>query len=45
VTLVGVPNDKVRDAVKETLAGLGSAAPRVAVYPPWFRPAPVVDAV
>ena len=44
-TLVGVPNDKVRDAVKETLADLGDAAPRVAVYPPWFRPAPVVDAL
>jgi len=45
VTLVGVPNDKVRDAVKETLAELGAEAPRVAVYPPWFRPAPVVEAV
>lgn len=41
VTLVGVPNDKVRDAVKQTLSVLGDAAPRVAVYPPWFRPAEV----
>ena len=45
VTLVGVPNDRVRDAVKQTLADLGEAAPRVSVYPPWFRPAPVVEQV
>ena len=44
VTLVGVPNDKVRDAVKTLIADAGGHAPRVAVYPPWFRPSPVEQA-
>ncbi|GAA0963528.1 DarT ssDNA thymidine ADP-ribosyltransferase family protein [Frigoribacterium faeni] len=44
VTLVGVPNDKVRDAVKSLIADAGGHAPRVAVYPPWFRPSPVEQA-
>ncbi|MGO4690761.1 DarT ssDNA thymidine ADP-ribosyltransferase family protein [Glaciibacter sp. 2TAF33] len=37
VTLIGVANDKVRDAVKEILSASGFR-PKVAVYPPWFRP-------
>jgi hypothetical protein len=44
VTLVGVPNDKVRDSVKALVADAGGHAPRVAVYPPWFRPSPVEQA-
>ncbi|NIJ05284.1 DarT ssDNA thymidine ADP-ribosyltransferase family protein [Frigoribacterium faeni] len=39
VTLIGVPHDKMRDRVKQLLVEFGGAAPRVAVYPPWFRPA------
>lgn len=38
VTLVGVGNDTVRDQVKRAFAEAGGARPRVAVYPPWFRP-------
>jgi hypothetical protein len=37
ITLVGVANDRVRDAVKPILATL-SHKPKVAVYPPWFHP-------
>ena len=35
VTLVGVTNDKVRDAVKSLFAG-SAFRPKVVVYPPWF---------
>ena len=35
VTLIGVPHDRARDAVKLALAG-STHAPRVAVHPPWF---------
>jgi hypothetical protein len=38
VMLIGVPHDKMRDRVKQLLVEAGGAAPRVAVYPPWFRP-------
>ncbi|PRY70588.1 uncharacterized protein DUF4433 [Glaciihabitans tibetensis] len=38
ITLVGVANDRARDAVKAILQE-GSHRPKVAVYPPWFRPA------
>ena len=38
VTLIGVANDRVRDAVKPILAA-SSHRPKVAVYPPWFQPA------
>ncbi len=38
ITLVGVPNEPVRDQVKQLLADVGGAAPKVAVYPPWFQP-------
>lgn len=38
VTLIGVANDKVREAVKPILAA-SSHRPKVAVYPPWFQPA------
>lgn len=38
VTLIGVANDKVREAVKPILAA-SSHKPKVAVYPPWFQPA------
>ena len=36
VTLVGVANDKVRDAVRAILA-TGAHKPKVVVYPPWFH--------
>lgn len=35
VTLIGVPHDRARDAVKLALAG-STHVPRVAVHPPWF---------
>ena len=38
VTLVGVANDSVRDQIKQALVDAGGPRPRVAVYPPWFRP-------
>jgi hypothetical protein len=38
VALVGVPNDRVRQQVKEVFAALDGPAPRVAVFPPWFVP-------
>lgn len=38
VTLIGVANDKVREAVKPILAA-SAYRPKVAVYPPWFQPA------
>jgi hypothetical protein len=38
ITLVGVPNEPVRDLVRQLLADVGGAAPKVAVYPPWFQP-------
>jgi hypothetical protein len=38
ITLVGVANDRARDVVKAILQE-GSHRPKVAVYPPWFRPA------
>lgn len=38
ITLIGVPNEPVRDQVKQLLADVGGAAPKVAVYPPWFQP-------
>jgi hypothetical protein len=47
ITLVGVANEPVRDQVRELLADAGvghdsngrsgGAAPKVAVYPPWFQ--------
>ncbi|ROQ37399.1 uncharacterized protein DUF4433 [Frondihabitans sp. PhB188] len=38
VTLIGVPNDRARDEVKALLREYSGKAPRVAVYPPWFKP-------
>jgi hypothetical protein len=38
VTLIGVANDRARDEVK-TILQESSYRPKVAVYPPWFRPA------
>jgi hypothetical protein len=37
ITLVGVPNEPVRDLVKQLLADVGGSSPKVAVYPPWFQ--------
>lgn len=37
ITLVGVANEPVRDQVRQLLADVGGAAPKVAVYPPWFQ--------
>lgn len=39
VTLIGVPNDRMRDRVRELLGQVHGRAPRVAIYPPWFRAA------
>ncbi|WP_052542093.1 DarT ssDNA thymidine ADP-ribosyltransferase family protein, partial [Cryobacterium roopkundense] len=36
VTLLGVANDRVRDAVREILKA-STYRPKVAVYPPWFQ--------
>ena len=44
VTLIGVANDRARDAVKAILQPL-SVRTKVAVYPPWFRPAEEVATV
>jgi hypothetical protein len=38
VTLIGVANDNVRNAVKQIL-GRAAYKPKVSVYPPWFQPA------
>jgi hypothetical protein len=38
ITLIGVPNDRVRDRVKRLLADSGGHAPKVSVFPPWFQP-------
>ncbi|BDZ49076.1 hypothetical protein GCM10025867_13170 [Frondihabitans sucicola] len=38
LTLIGVPNDKVRDHVKALVKEAGGVVPRVAIYPPWFKP-------
>ncbi len=38
VTLIGVANDRVREAVRKILAS-ADFRPKVAVYPPWFQPA------
>ncbi|HWH27096.1 MAG TPA: DarT ssDNA thymidine ADP-ribosyltransferase family protein [Pseudolysinimonas sp.] len=38
ISLIGVANDRVRDQVKALLRPRGDAAPKVAVYPPWFQP-------
>lgn len=38
VSLIGVANDKVREAVRTILAS-SDFRPKVAVYPPWFQPA------
>lgn len=39
LTLIGVPNDKMRDQVKALVKEAGGVVPRVAVYPPWFKAA------
>jgi hypothetical protein len=36
ITLIGVANDKVRAAVRETVAG-HEYTPKISVYPPWFQ--------
>jgi hypothetical protein len=38
ITLIGVPNEPVRDRVKRALASAGGHAPKVSVFPPWFQP-------
>lgn len=38
LTLIGVPNDRVRDQVKALVKEAGGVVPRVAIYPPWFKP-------
>lgn len=37
VTLIGVANDRVRQSVRELLAG-SDFTPKISVYPPWFQP-------
>ena len=41
VLLIAVGNDRVRDRVRAALDAVGLRT-RVAVYPPWFQPTPVV---
>ena len=36
VTLIGVANDKVRQSVRDLLAG-SAFTPKISVYPPWFQ--------
>jgi hypothetical protein len=36
VTLIGVANDRVRERVRELLAG-SDFTPKISVYPPWFQ--------
>ena len=36
VTLLGVANDKVRQSVRDILAG-SAFTPKISVYPPWFQ--------
>lgn len=38
ITLIGVPNEPVRDRVKRLLKDSGGHAPKVSVFPPWFQP-------
>jgi len=38
VTLIGVPHDRARGEVRALLRDYAGKAPRVAVYPPWFKP-------
>ena len=38
ITLIGVPNDRVRDRVKRLIADAGHVT-KVSVFPPWFQPA------
>jgi len=38
VTLIGVANDRVRQTVRDLLAG-SDFTPKISVYPPWFQPA------
>ncbi len=38
ITLIGVPNDPVRDRVRRLLKDAGGHAPKVSVFPPWFQP-------
>jgi hypothetical protein len=40
VAVIGVPNDRMRDDVRALLDDAGGHTPRVAIFPPWFRPAP-----
>lgn len=40
LALIAVANDKVRDRVRTALSAVG-ARTRVAVYPPWYRPADI----
>jgi hypothetical protein len=37
VTLIGVANDRVRQTVRDLLAG-SDFTPKISVYPPWFQP-------
>lgn len=37
IALIGVPHEPMRDRVRAILRDAGGHAPKVAVYPPWFR--------
>jgi len=39
VAVVGVPNDRTRDAVRDILSDAGEKSTRVAIFPPWFHAA------
>jgi hypothetical protein len=36
VSLIGVANDKVRQSVRDVMAG-SDFTPKISVYPPWFQ--------
>jgi hypothetical protein len=39
VTLIGVPNEPMRNRVRRMYDAVEGAAPRIVVHPPWFTPA------
>lgn len=39
IVLLGLPNEPVRERVKQLIRESGETAPKLAVYPPWFQPA------
>ncbi|MFD1713436.1 DarT ssDNA thymidine ADP-ribosyltransferase family protein [Amnibacterium flavum] len=38
IVLLAIPNEPVRERVKQLIRDSGEQAPKLAVYPPWFQP-------